>query len=200
MRRAVVVAVCALAMAGCGGSDPDQAPSDASSSVSATVSPSASASSAATAPVLAGTWRFAVKSPRLTFGTDHYKGATVRLVGNQMTLTGTQSYSSQFGGGLELPPGDAVIKCQPDLCFIDHSFYAFQAEGSNIRMVDRASYKPFEAIVQPDARTCGAPPVADAYVIKDASASSFSFVQAQTSVTNGSCYQVVWTVVATRVA
>jgi hypothetical protein len=199
MRRAVVVAACALALAGCGGSDPDKAPSDALSSGSATVSPSASASSAASAPVLAGTWRFAVTSPRLTFGTDHYKGATVRAAGNQITVTGTQSYSSSFGGGLETQ-GDPVIKCQPDLCFIDHDLYAFRAEGPNIRMVNRATLKPFEAIVQPDARSCGAPPVVDAYVIKDASESSFSYVNGQTSATNGSCYQVVWTVVATRVA
>ena len=174
----------ALALPACGGSG---------DGTTAEPEGSAPASSSAPATGLAGTWRLTVESPRRTFGTGYYSSATLALVGpTQIKVVGANHYESSFPVD---HVGDLTITCKPALC--NAGIVGFKPEGAGYRVVNAATLQG--PTIATGADVCGAPAVPDAYLVKDVTATSFSFVGGRSWKTGTSCYQVLWTIRATKV-
>jgi hypothetical protein len=148
---------------------------------------------------LDGTWRFDIENPTLNYGTGRYAGAQVSVSGDRITVQSPVNADtfSRFGAPFA---GEHRISCRADSCGFETT--GLVVEGDNIRVVNRATLEPDTA----GAGTCGAPAVPNAGFVEITSPSSFRFLTgtaAAAGLTGDSCsssYQVVWTVVATKVS
>ena len=178
-------------LAGCASSGSSSKSTDGTSASS---SPSASASPKAGADALAGTWRFTIEGVHLTFGSGHFSGAKVTTSANTINVTGNQAHSKFTA---EDPYGDVTIKCISQGCHA--SLLGFKPNGSGgYNLVNYATGAPREPVGS-GSQYCGAPAAPNNYVISDFSGSAFSYLGGQSgNLSGGDCYQVLWTVKATK--
>ena len=192
MRTPLAVLV-VLVLGACGGSSDSGSDSRSGATASATSSAtSAPSASASPSNPLAGTWELTVESPRRTFGTNHFASATVTLASSRITVSGTSGAKSSA----PVEDGQITIKCRT-ICAA--GLLGFQPQGSGYRLVNAATLEPEP--VQSGASYCGAPAAPQARVITDLTPTSFSYIDGYAgNVGGGSCFQVLWTVKATKVS
>jgi hypothetical protein len=192
-----VLAVAGVAFAVSSGGDDTQAADPSTTTPSTPASRDSASASAIALNQLEGTWRFDVESPRVNFVAGRYKGAPVSIStnGNRIVVE-ARIDENNFHRTAFTPmlAGERTVTCSADSC--GSGLTGFVSEGDVIRVVDRATLAPDKA----GAGLCGAPAVANAGVVRGAGASSFRFVSGETSQAGSDCFQVVWTLVATKVS
>lgn len=182
----------ALVLAGCGSG------SDDTRDASPTTTDPSSAGGAALSS-LAGTWRFSLEAPRLNQGTGSYAGATVSLADNRIIVEGPAYARSETPVGYLF--AEHEITCRGDVCYGRGGTtplpYGFQPSGSAIRLVDPATLQPHTAGA---GGQCNLPSVPDAGVLKDFNGRSFSVLTGFSSSGASDCYQVLFTVKASKIS
>jgi hypothetical protein len=192
MRSAKMIlplAAVALVAACAGSSTPSGQSADPTSSSSPT------ATKGAGQDALAGTWHFTLEGVHLTFGSGHFSGAKVTTSANTIVVTGNQARSKFTADD---PYGDVTITCTSQACHA--SLLGFKPSGSGgYDLINYATLSPREPVGS-GAQYCGAPAAPAAYVIDDFNGSAFSYVAGHSgNLGGGACYQVLWTVKATKV-
>ena len=186
--RRGLLAILLLALAGCGsggGDDRGASPPDASE-------PGTEAS--AGRADLAGTWGFRLEGPRINQGTGSYAGATVTVSDNRLVVRGPADARSETPLGYLA--GEQRITCRADLCVGPGALpFGFQAAGTGFRAVSPVTLAPHNAGA---GGTCNAPAVGDAGLVRDFDGNSFSFLAGLSGGAGTSCYQVLFTLRATR--
>jgi hypothetical protein len=187
-----VLAGVAIAVASGGGGDTTTAPS-------ATVGPDNAGTGGLRLAQLEGTWRFDLRSPKVNYvSSSRFTAAqvSVALSGNRIRLE-ARIDANNFHRVSDVNrslAGVERVSCSAASC--GAGLTGFVTLGNEIRVVNRATLEPYTA----GAGLCGAPAVANAGVVRTASSSSFRYLTGETYQSGSDCYQVVWTVVATKVS
>lgn len=206
MRRSTAVGlVSAALLAACGGGG---SPASTPPAVTATTAAAATAGPPGLGQ-LEGTWHLSIRDVRLNYKVGLHVNATAVMSGDRVVVEARNELDSSRDeftpgslGGYK--PGALEIACNADGTDCGAGLMGFARAGSQIQIVHRATGQPLTYGTGGCASATLAPPpaVPDLRILKELTATSFTFVDGQvgggSSGRSPGCYQVLWTVVATK--
>lgn len=204
-KRIVFAFATALLIVGCGGGGTSVAQPTASAPQSPQATATAAATPAAATPAaglaqFSGNWRFTSQDVRLNHAIGNYVGATLTVSGGKVTIVSDRGGGNRTSAEASIfPIGDHALTCSASSCGASTlAVMGFVPAGSVFHVVNRATLERINA----GAGTCDAPAVPDAGVIKDFNGTKFTFINGSSGGFGSPCrsgYQILWTVVATKI-